>query len=287
MNSVPGGQPPASNVDAVTVAGFGEEWSAFDQSRLSEKELQTQFDAYFACYRWDLVNGNSVGVDVGCGSGRWARLLAPHVGHLHCIDPSEKALEVAKRNLRTLANVTFHHADASAIPIPAASMDFVISLGVLHHVPDTAVAIDSCVKLLKPGAPILLYLYYRFDNRPTWFRAIWFVSDLLRRLISRLPIGPKKAVSDLLALAVYLPVARTCKLLESLGVSVRHMPLSMYRNRSFYTMRTDALDRFGTRLEHRFTRTEITKMLVDADCDDIRFSNCEPFWCVCATRKST
>ena len=166
-------------------------------------------------------------------------------------------------------------------------MDFVISLGVLHHVPDTAVAIDSCVKLLKPGAPILLYLYYRFDNRPTWFRAIWFVSDLLRRLISRLPIGPKKAVSDLLALAVYLPVARTCKLLESLGVSVRHMPLSMYRNRSFYTMRTDALDRFGTRLEHRFTRTEITKMLVDADCDDIRFSNCEPFWCVCATRKST
>lgn len=38
-------------------------------------------------------------------------------------------------------------------------------LGVLHHVPDTQAAIRSCVGLLKPGAPLLLYFYYAFDNR--------------------------------------------------------------------------------------------------------------------------
>ena len=46
--------------------------------------------------------------------------------------------------------------------------------------------------------------------------------------------------------------SRACA--ERLGTDVRHFPLSAYRDRSFYTMRTDALDRFGTRLERRFSR---------------------------------
>ena len=33
---------------------------------------------------------------MGCGSGRWASLVAPRVGHLNCIDPSS-AIDVAKR----------------------------------------------------------------------------------------------------------------------------------------------------------------------------------------------
>ncbi len=35
---------------------------------------------------------------MGCGSGRWARWVAPKVGRLHCIDPSI-AIDVARKNL--------------------------------------------------------------------------------------------------------------------------------------------------------------------------------------------
>ena len=56
------------------------------------------------------------------------------------------------------------------------------------------------------------------------------------------------------------------------------------RTASFYTMRTDALDRFGTRLEHRFTRDEIERMMTDAGLTDITFSDRPPFWVACGRR---
>jgi hypothetical protein len=49
-------------------------------------------------------------------------------------------------------------------------MDFGYSLGVLHHVADTEGALRAAVRTLKPGAPLLVYLYYAFDNRPRWSR---------------------------------------------------------------------------------------------------------------------
>ena len=61
----------------------------------------------------------------------------------------------------------------------------------------------------------------------------------------------------LIAVAVYWPLARVSAGLEKLGRNVDHLPLSAYRHRSLYAMRTDALDRFGTRLEKRFTREEM------------------------------
>ncbi len=43
-------------------------------------------------------------------------------------------------------------------------------------------------------------------------------------------------------------------------------------------MRTDALDRFGTRLEQRFTRKEIREMMIIAGLIDIKFSKNLPYW---------
>ena len=63
----------------------------------------------------------------------------------------------------------------------------------------------------------------------------------------------KSAIAELLAAFVYWPLARAARLFERLGGNVANWPLSAYRARSYYAMRTDALDRFGTRLEHRMT----------------------------------
>jgi len=50
-------------------------------------------------------------------------------------------------------------------------------------------------------------------------------------------------------------------------------------------MRTDALDRFGTRLEQRFTRVQIEKMLEQAGLVDITFSDIAPYWCALGIKK--
>lgn len=271
------------NIDEKTVASFGDEWLRFDQSAMSDEEAQQVFNDYFSVFPWNELPQDAEGFDMGCGSGRWARWVAPRVGLLHCIDPSG-AIEVARKSLARHDNLSFHHASVDDHKLEANSQDFGYSLGVLHHVPDTAAAIRSCVDLLKPGAPLLLYLYYAFDNRPWWFRTMWSVSDWGRRLICKLPPWLKHAVTDVIAVFVYFPLAMFSRLMEGLGLNVSSIPLSYYRNCSFYTMRTDARDRFGTPLEQRFSRQQIAEMMKDAGLMNIQFSDIAPYWCAVGFR---
>lgn len=272
------------NVDEQVVEGFGREWSTFDQRGLSDRDRWELFSQYFSVFPWETLPEHAVGTDVGCGSGRWAMLVAPRVGQLHCVDASAAALGVARANLSELANVELHLAAVDALPFPDGTMDFAYSLGVLHHVPDTLAALRSCAAVLKPGAPFLVYLYYAFDNRPAWYRALWRMSDLVRRTLSRSPYPLRLAVSGVIAAVVYWPLARLARLAELLGRDVGAFPLAYYRRRRFYVMRTDALDRFGTRLERRFTRTEIDLLLREAGFVDVRFSDDVPYWTACAVR---
>ncbi len=266
------------NIHLETVESFSDEWSRFDQSELHTAELRKLFDGYFTLFPWSALRQGAEGFDMGCGSGRWAKLVAPRVGWLHCVDPSE-AIRVAELALNNSQNVSFHKASVDDSGLLPASQDFGYSLGVLHHVPNTAAAIRSCAELLKSGAPFLLYLYYAFDNRPLWFRAVWRLTDLARQLIYPLPPTLKHMVTDLIATLVYWPLARLSRLIAKMGYGVSRVPLSFYRDHSFYTMRTDARDRFGTPLEQRFTRFQIEKMLLDAGFKDIRFSEGAPYWC--------
>ena len=265
------------NQDKNTVEGFGDEWSRFDQSDLPEDEQQLLFDEYFSVFPWKDISKESVGFDLGCGTGRWAKSVAPKVKKLICIDPSN-AIDIAKKNLSNFDNCEFESATVDDISIDNNSMDFGYSLGVLHHVPDTEMGIKQCAEKLKKGAPLLLYLYYRFDNRPFWFRFIWSITDLLRKVISKMPYGLRYIFSQIIAVVVYFPLARTAFYLGKLNLNVSNFPLSSYKNLSFYTMRTDALDRFGTRLEQRFTRNEIKNMMENAGLGNIKFSNSKPFW---------
>jgi ubiquinone/menaquinone biosynthesis C-methylase UbiE len=276
-----------SNYDETVVEAFGDEWARFDQSELSQAELEEAFSGYFGIFPWDRIDAMAEGFDMGCGSGRWAKLVAPRVGKLNCVDASAQVLEIARSNLAACLNCRFHHASLDAAPLEDASQDFGYCLGVLHHVPDTLAGLASCARKLKPGAPFLVYLYYAFDNRPMWFRAVWRLSDLLRRMTSKLPYALRYSVSQLMAFCIYWPLARIAGLAEKLGLSITHFPLAYYRNRSFYTMRTDALDRFGTRLEKRFTKAQTRQMMEDAGFTGLRFSERAPYWCALGYRKES
>ena len=51
-------------------------------------------------------------------------------------------------------------------------------------------------------------------------------------------------------------------------------------------MQTDALDRFGTRLEKRYTKKETLTMMETAGLENIKFSESEPYWCAVGYKKS-
>jgi|TARA_B110000438_G_scaffold281775_1_gene308235 ubiquinone/menaquinone biosynthesis C-methylase UbiE len=275
-----------NNLDKKTVESFGDEWSRFDQSGMSELESEKVFNEYFSIFPWDSLPKNAVGFDMGCGTGRWALFSAQKVGHLNCIDPSS-ALGIAEEKLRAYENVTFLNGSVNDPGLEANSQDFGYSLGVLHHVPNTALAIQSCVNLLKDNAPLLLYLYYSFDNRPLWFRCLWKISDIIRKLIYRLPPKLKHFVTDIIAVFIYFPLAKTSLFLQMFKLDVAKIPLSFYKDHSFYTMRTDARDRFGTPLEQRFSQIQIKEMMSEAGLYNIKFSERAPFWCAMGIKKNS
>ena len=86
-----------ANIDSKVVEDFGKEWEAFNQEAFIGESLESAFNQYFCIFPMEKLNTNSVGFDMGCGSGRWAKLIAPKVKQLNCIDPSNLALEQAKK----------------------------------------------------------------------------------------------------------------------------------------------------------------------------------------------
>lgn len=272
------------NKDEKVIEDFGEEWTKYDYTNLDKENLFENFQQYFNIFPWDQISLESQGFDMGCGSGRWAQFVAPRVKTLSCIEPS-KAIEVAKYNLKEFPNVKFFLETTDTCSLDDASQDFGYCLGVLHHIPNTESALMDCSRLLKKGAPFLLYLYYNFENKPWWFRGIWKVFDLVRIITSNLPKSLKKIVCDLIAIFIYFPLSRLSFVLEKLGMDVSNIPLSDYRKKPFYQSRNDALDRFGTSLEQRFSKLQITEMLNNADFDDITFSTNTPYWCCIAYKR--
>lgn len=267
----------SSNIDLKTVASFGTEWLKF--SCFSREEMDKIGADYFDILPPDLISKATVALDVGCGSGRWAAYLSEKVGFVDCIDPSE-SVHAAARLLAKNDNVRVIQADVDHIPFEDAVYDLVYSLGVLHHIPDTKAAMLQCVKKVKPGGYFLVYLYYNLENRGILFRTTFYLSNILRQLIFRLPSNVKKVVCDVIATIVYFPLARTAALFKHLGLRRfgKMIPLSYYSNKSFWIMQNDALDRFGTPLEQRFTRCEIGAMMKDCGLSHIRFSDKEPYW---------
>lgn len=275
-----------SNVESKTILSFGDEWKHFNQKKLIGKEYLYLFDKYFNIFPWDSLPTNAIGYDMGCGSGRWAMLVAPKIGKLNCIDPSVEAINVAKKNLAHLHNIEFLNSSVLDEPLPQNSQDFGYCLGVLHHIKNTDLALKECVNMLKPGAPLLIYLYYKFDNRPNWYYLVWKLTDILRRVISKCPSNLKLIITNFIAIVIYYPLARLSLIFEKLGFNVDTFLLSGYRRTSFYTMQTDSRDRFGTPLEKRFTRHEVLTLMQKAGLEHIKFSKEYPFWCAIGKKKT-
>ena len=84
----------------------------------------------------------------------------------------------------------------------------------------------------------------------------------------------------MIAAFIYWPLAKLAYLLVILSVNPGLIPLAEYRDKSFYTMRTDAFDRFATRLENRFSLDEIKSMMTQSGLERIVYRDSPPFWCV-------
>lgn len=265
------------NIDPVVVQDFGDEWIKFKD--YSPEEIKSLAIMYFDILGDDIINKNTYALDIGCGTGRWTKYLSQRIGFIEAIDPSN-AVIAADHLLKEIDNVRIAKASVETIPFDDETFDFAMSIGVLHHIPDTQKAMIDCVKKVKKGGYFYVYLYHNLETRGKLFRAVFNFSEGIRRVVCKLPSGLKRFSCDVLAITTYMPFVLTGRVLKIVGFKnvAKKLPLSDYQNKSFFIIRNDALDKYGTTLEQRFSKDEVIALMRNSGLDNIVVSPESPFY---------
>jgi SAM-dependent methyltransferase len=261
------GAPDATT--SRTFESFGYEWNTFDDVR----EEDAQFaEVYFRDLEMGTLTGK-IGLDAGCGKGRYTRFVAPHLDGLVALDGSS-AVEAAARNLASFPNVLVVKADLRTVPLAARSIDVILCLGVLHHLADPRQGFRSLVQLLAPQGRILVYLY----SRPSRFgarRLALSAARVFRALTVRMPHGLLRGISVPVAALLYAGVVRPGALGARAGIGpLAGLPMASYRGKPFRSLLLDTFDRLSAPVEYRYVWEELAPwfeeegLVVDAARDE-------------------
>lgn len=152
---------PRFVADDKYVGSFSFEWNTHPQTQLDSandsrvRSEQTLRDK--TGLSPEDVSGKLV-LDAGVGAGRYSEVLARWNGRVIGVDLSF-AVEASHQNLSKYPNVRIAQADIFKLPFAPETFDLIVSIGVLHHTPDTEQAFRSLVPLLKPGGTICIWVY--------------------------------------------------------------------------------------------------------------------------------
>lgn len=120
-------------------------------------------------------------LDVGCGSGRYADVALRWGAEVVAFDLSY-SVDEALKNLTLHERLHLVQADVYAPPFKKAVFDYIYSIGVLHHTPNTRTAFLSLPSLLKRGGRISLWVYGRYLRTTSEFYR-WFTTRMPKRLL--------------------------------------------------------------------------------------------------------
>ena len=246
-----------------TAESFAYEWKNFGAIR---DEWARNFAGYIRPHTPESLAGKSV-LDVGAGSGRHSSQAAANGAHVIAADLGD-SIDVARRNLPSSA-VTVQ-ADAERLPFAPGSFDFVMSIGVLHHLPDTERALRSIARYAKPGGHVHVYLYWLPEQRS--HRATLRLVSAVRRVTVRLPHRVLHALCYPLAAVLQVAIVGPYGALRRRPRGARFaaaLPLKSYADYPFDVLVNDQFDRFSAPLERRFTADEVRAAMEDAGLEDI------------------
>lgn len=132
------GNDQDSNVDLDVLDSFAQEWNKFHD--FSDTEIDKLGGMYFDILNDTNINKESYCIDIGCGTGRWTKYLLPKIGFMEAVDPSN-AIFSADVLLGDAKKVRLSQAATDNLPFDDESFDFGMSIGVLHHIPNTRQAL--------------------------------------------------------------------------------------------------------------------------------------------------
>ncbi len=249
---------------------FGSEWEEYSKIL---PEHQKEFLQYF-----DIVDlkelQNSAICDLGCGNGRWSYFLREQCQEIILVDFSD-AIFIARKNLTTVNNCLFFMCDLKSLPFKNNFVNFLFSIGVLHHLPTPC--LDEVRVLRKYSPKLLVYLYYALDNRPIYFRILLKLVTKARVIASKVKSKFfRKIFCFFVAYLIYAPLIILGRFLNLIKLG-KFVPLyEFYNKKSMLRIKQDVYDRFFTGIEQRVARLDILKL--KDTFNEVIISDNKPYW---------
>ncbi len=209
-----------------------------------------------------------VGLDGGCGFGRSLFYSATYGAEMIGLDLSE-AIEAARENTRQFENVHLVQGDIFHPPVRRASLDFVYSIGVLHHLPDPKGGFMSLQRLVKPGAPVFIWVYLRGRGRQI------AAFTMMRAISTRLPLRILNVLALGLAAAHWLLWIAPFKLLTHMGATrlASRIPFAFYARYPFRALHTDWFDGLSVPLQRYYRPEEVAEWYREAGHERVRIDD--------------
>ena len=164
-----------------TIEDFGEQWTAFRDNPGYYGSADLLSDLFGPLLAREDVQGRRV-ADIGSGTGRIVNMLLDmDAAHVYAVEPSV-AMAVLKANTaERCSRITYVQGPGEDLPA-GLDLDLVVSIGVIHHIPDPRPVLEAAYRALKPGGRCLVWLYGREGNE-TYLR----IAEPLRKVTKRLP----------------------------------------------------------------------------------------------------
>ena len=166
-------------------------------SRQTPESIQSDFDrlallpeeswnhnAHYHAYLMGQVPGRCREVlEIGCGTGKFSRLLARRAERVLAVDLSPQMIRLARERSKRHPNIEFVRGDVMTYPLPDDHFDCIATLTTIHHLPAEAV-LRKIRKALKPGGVfVCLDLYRRSTLTDLLFDGAAYPVSLLLGLI--------------------------------------------------------------------------------------------------------
>lgn len=250
------------NTESKTLKSYSYQWRKF-------KDMYPDWEQVFLDSITPIAPeffAGKVGLDGGCGFGRSLFYAAKYGAEMIGLDLSE-AIEAARENTKHLPGVHLVQGDIFHPPIRRHSLYFVYSIGVLHLLPDPKRGFLSLAPLLKPGAPMFIWVYLRGRGRQI------AVFTAMRAVTTRLPLRLLNIVCLALAVMQWTLFILPYRLLRSVSVTRRlaeRLPFTLYARYPFRVLHTDWFDGLSVPVTHYYKPEAIAEWYHEAGHERVR-----------------
>jgi SAM-dependent methyltransferase len=267
----PGGKDEARD---RTIRDFGRQWTTYTENKGYYGSVELLKDIVEPLLPIERLRGISA-AEIGSGSGRIINMmLEAGAARLYAVEPSQ-AVESLKQNAAGYAD-RIEILNVRGDQLPPLNLDLVISIGVIHHIPDPDPVLSAAFAALKPGGQVLLWLYGREGNE-----LYLSIFQPLRAVTRRLPhflLVPVAHALNFVA-GIYLFLAKILPLpMRAYVVNI----LGRFDRQTRYLV---VYDQLNPTYAKYYTRAEAIDLLHRAGFEDIQAFHRHGYsWTVLGTR---